>query len=92
VGDKIAVIGCRNLTRKFGSKTVLDNVSFEVYPGIIGLLGPNGAGKSTLIKLILGLDIPTSGDISLFGKTKVELGKIGFMPEAKSYYSFNERF
>lgn len=84
VGDKIAVIGCRNLTRKFGSKTVLDNVSFEVYPGIIGLLGPNGAGKSTLIKLILGLDIPTSGDISLFGKTKVELGKIGFMPEAKA--------
>ena len=37
MGDKIAVIGCRNLTRKFGSKTVLNNVSFEVYPGIFGL-------------------------------------------------------
>ncbi len=81
---EIPVIQCRNLTRKFGSKTVLNNVSFEVYPGIIGLLGPNGAGKSTLIKLILGLDIPTSGNISLFGKTKVDLCKIGFMPEAKA--------
>jgi ABC-2 type transport system ATP-binding protein len=83
VGE-IPVIQCRHLTRKFGPKTVLNNVSFEVYPGIIGLLGPNGAGKSTLIKLILGLDIPTSGNISLFGKTKVDLGKIGFMPEAKA--------
>jgi ABC-2 type transport system ATP-binding protein len=83
VGE-IPVIQCRNLSRKFGSKTVLNNVSFEVYPGIIGLLGPNGAGKSTLIKLILGLDIPSSGGITLFGKTKVELGKIGFMPEAKA--------
>ncbi|NBR06203.1 MAG: ABC transporter ATP-binding protein [Planctomycetes bacterium] len=81
---EIPVIHCRNLTKKFGPKTVLNNVSFEVYPGIIGLLGPNGAGKSTLIKLILGLDNPTSGDISLFGKTKVELAKIGFMPEAKA--------
>ncbi|MBY0327657.1 MAG: ABC transporter ATP-binding protein [Gemmataceae bacterium] len=81
---EIPVILCRNLSRKFGSKTVLNNVSFEVYPGIIGLLGPNGAGKSTLIKLILGLDIPSSGGITLFGKTKVELGKIGFMPEAKA--------
>ena len=81
---EIPVIQCRNLSRKFGSKTVLNNVSFEVYPGIIGLLGPNGAGKSTLIKLILGLDIPSSGGITLFGKTKVELGKIGFMPEAKA--------
>ena len=81
---EIPVIQCRNLTRKFGSKTVLNNVSFEVYPGIIGLLGPNGAGKSTLIKLILGLDIPTSGNISLFGKPKVDLCKIGFMPEAKA--------
>ena len=81
---EISVIQCRNLTRKFGSKTVLNNVSFEVYPGIIGLLGPNGAGKSTLIKLILGLDIPTSGEISLLGKAKVDLGKIGFMPEAKA--------
>lgn len=81
---EIPVIQCRNLTRKFGSKTVLNNVSFEVYSGIIGLLGPNGAGKSTLIKLILGLDIPSSGDISLLGKTKVDLGNIGFMPEAKA--------
>jgi len=83
VGE-IPIIQCRNLSRRFGSKTVLNNVSFEVYPGIIGLLGPNGAGKSTLIKLILGLDIPSSGGITLFGKTKVELGKIGFMPEAKA--------
>lgn len=81
---EIPVIRCRNLSRRFGSKTVLNNVSFEVYPGIIGLLGPNGAGKSTLIKLILGLDIPSSGGIMLFGKNKVELGKIGFMPEAKA--------
>jgi len=78
------VIQCKNLTRKFGSKTVLDNVSFEVFPGIIGLLGPNGAGKSTLIKLILNLDLPTFGTIRVFGCDQVDLRKIGFMPEAKA--------
>lgn len=80
----VPVIHCRKLTRIFGSKTVLNNISFDIYPGIIGLLGPNGAGKSTLIKLLLGLDVPNSGFVSLFGKSKVDLGRVGFMPEAKA--------
>lgn len=80
---EIPVIQCRNLSRKFGSKTVLNNVSFEVYPGIIGLLGPNGAGKSTLIKLILGLDIPSSGGITLLEKPKLNWERSGSCPKQK---------
>ena len=62
---EIPVIQCRNLSRKFGSKTVLNNVSFEVYPGIIGLLGPNGAGKTTSFYMIVGLVAADAGRIEI---------------------------
>ena len=50
-----AVLEVRNLVKFFGRRKVIDNVSFEVYPGeIFGFLGPNGAGKTTPIKMIMG--------------------------------------
>lgn len=55
-----------NLTKTYGSKTVVDHLSFEVQPGLVtGFLGPNGAGKSTTMRMILGLERPTSG-LALF--------------------------
>lgn len=60
------MIRVENLTKRYGSKTVIDNLSFEVQPGTVtGFLGPNGSGKSTTMRLIMGLDTPKSGKITL---------------------------
>ncbi|MCH4013488.1 MAG: ABC transporter ATP-binding protein [Solobacterium sp.] len=65
----MAVVECRNLTRKYGKFTALDQVNLSIEKGkIIGLLGPNGSGKTTLIKLANGLLTPTSGEILIDGR------------------------
>jgi ABC-type multidrug transport system ATPase subunit len=64
------LVEIENLTKTFGDFRAVDNVSFSIDRGqIIGLLGPNGAGKTTTIHMILGLITPTSGRISIFGKS-----------------------
>lgn len=61
------VIETRDLTKRYGPKTAVDNVSLRVKPGeIYGLIGKNGAGKTTLMKLLLGISFPNSGEIRLF--------------------------
>ena len=56
------MIEVRGLTKRYGDKLAVDNLTFAVEPGkVTGFLGPNGAGKSTTMRLILGLDNPTSG-------------------------------
>ncbi len=73
-----------NLSKKFGHKLVLKNISFEVYPSeILGIIGPNGAGKSTLLYILLGVILPTEGEIYYFGKNffhhrREVLKKVGF--------------
>ena len=63
------VLEVKNLTKKFGNFTAVDNISFEIKEGeILGLLGPNGAGKTTTIHMLLDVMAPTSGSISYFGK------------------------
>ena len=59
--EKQAIIEVRNVSKSYGGKRVLKNVSFAVKPGIHGFIGPNGAGKSTTIKMLTGLLRPTSG-------------------------------
>jgi ABC-2 type transport system ATP-binding protein len=62
------VIEVAGLTKRFGTVTAVDDLSFRVARGeILGLLGPNGAGKTTTIQLLLGLTTPTSGQIHIFG-------------------------
>ena len=62
-------IEARALTRRYGDKTAVDNLTFTVRPGAVtGFLGPNGAGKTTTIRLILGLDYPTKGSATVNGK------------------------
>ncbi len=64
------LVEIENLTKTFGDFRAVDNVSFGIERGeIIGVLGPNGAGKTTTIHMILGLITPTSGRISIFGKS-----------------------
>jgi ABC-2 type transport system ATP-binding protein len=65
----VAVIEARELSKTYGATTVVDQVSFRIEPGqVTGFLGPNGAGKSTTMRMILGLDRPTSGAATINGR------------------------
>ena len=82
-----AILECKAVTKAFGIKKALDQVSFSVEPGrIVGLLGPNGSGKSTLIKLCNQLLTPTAGEILIGGhRPGIETKKIvSYLPE-KTY-------
>ena len=65
----MAILECRDLSKRFGAVQALDTVSLAVEPGrVIGLLGPNGSGKTTLLKLANGLLTPTGGEILIDGR------------------------
>ena len=67
------ILEVKNLTKRFGNFTAVDNISFELREGeILGLLGPNGAGKTTTIQMLLGILTPTLGSITYFGKKLAE--------------------
>ncbi|MCX3064125.1 ABC transporter ATP-binding protein [Streptomyces beihaiensis] len=79
------------LTKRFGTKTAVDHLTFSVRPGIItGFLGPNGAGKTTTMRMVLGLDNPTSGSVLIDGKRydqlKDPLTYIGALLDAKAMH------
>ncbi|HXC61259.1 MAG TPA: ATP-binding cassette domain-containing protein, partial [Nitrospiria bacterium] len=62
------VVEVKELTKRYDKLIAVDRVSFEIYQGeILGLLGPNGAGKTTMIQMLLGLLIPTTGEIKILG-------------------------
>ncbi|MDM8101925.1 ATP-binding cassette domain-containing protein [Oceanobacillus oncorhynchi] len=62
-------IAVNNVTKRYGKKTAIENVSFTAQPGrVTGFLGPNGAGKSSTLRILLGLDFPTSGTALIEGK------------------------
>jgi ABC-2 type transport system ATP-binding protein len=70
------VIAASGLTKRYGRTVAVNDLSFTVTPGqVTGFLGPNGAGKSTTMRLILGLDRPTAGDVRIDGKRYTELRK-----------------
>jgi ABC-2 type transport system ATP-binding protein len=64
------MIEIQALTKRYGSTTAVDNLTFTGRPGVVtGFLGPNGAGKSTTMRMILGLDAPTSGSVTVNGRS-----------------------
>src|SRR3954468_14662752 len=86
------MIEAKNLTKVYGDKRAVDDLSFVVRPGIVtGFLGPNGSGKSTTMRLILGLDAPTQGDVTVNGKHYREhpapLLEVGALLEARSVHT-----
>src|SRR5438552_18248817 len=63
------MIEAQSLTKVYGGTTAVDGIDFQVKPGhVTGFLGPNGAGKSTTMRMILGLDLPTSGTVTVDGR------------------------
>ncbi|UIX28671.1 ABC transporter ATP-binding protein [Streptomyces sp. GQFP] len=85
------MIEARELTKRYGDKTVVDHLSFTVKPGeVTGFLGPNGAGKSTTMRMIIGLDSPTGGSVTVNGRSYAKhaapLHEIGSLLEAKSVH------
>ena len=80
-----------NLTKHYGHKTAVDNISFTVKPGTVtGFLGPNGAGKSTTMRMIMGLDKPTSGKVTVNGRPYRDLSaplcEVGALLDAKGLH------
>ncbi|SER69225.1 ABC-2 type transport system ATP-binding protein [Lentzea xinjiangensis] len=68
------MIEVRNLTKRYGGTTAVDDLSFTVHPGLVtGFLGPNGAGKSTTMRMVLGLDRPTGGEALVNGRRYADL-------------------
>lgn len=81
----------QHLSKQYGTKRAVDNINVTLVPGVYGLLGANGAGKTTLMRMICGVLKPTSGNISLNGKTIGELGEqyythLGYMPQDFGFY------
>ena len=81
----------QHLSKQYGIKKAVDNISNVLKLGVYGLLGANGAGKTTLMRMICGVLKPTSGSIRLNGKTMQELGEqyyshLGYMPQDFCFY------
>jgi ABC-2 type transport system ATP-binding protein len=68
------MIEARNLVKRYGSTVAVDDLSFSIRPGMVtGFLGPNGAGKTTTMRMILGLDAPTQGSVTVGGRSYRDL-------------------
>jgi ABC-2 type transport system ATP-binding protein len=86
------VIEARGLSKRYGATLAVDDLSFVVQPGVVtGFLGPNGAGKSTTMRLILGLDAPSAGAVTVNGKPyrehRAPLAEVGALLEARAIHT-----
>ncbi|MFE2411438.1 MULTISPECIES: ABC transporter ATP-binding protein [unclassified Kitasatospora] len=85
------------LTKRYGTRTAVEDLSFTVRPGIVtGFLGPNGAGKSTTMRMLLGLDTPSAGHATVNGRRYAEHGaplhEVGAMLEARAVHTGRSAF
>ncbi len=85
------MIEAAGLTKRYGTTVAVDDVTFTVRPGVVtGFLGPNGAGKSTTMRMIVGLDRPTAGRVTVNGRPYAEhrapLGEVGVLLDARAVH------
>ncbi len=89
----MSVVSVQSISKRYGSRHALEDVSFELGGGITGLLGPNGAGKTTLLRCLATVLAPDSGEISVLGfdpdrpgeRTEIRR-RIGYMPQEPGFY------
>src|SRR3954469_19172901 len=86
------MIEATELTKRYGEKTAVDGLTFTVQPGVVtGFLGPNGAGKSTTMRMILGLDAPSAGRVTVSGRRyrdlPAPLHEVGALLEARAIHT-----
>ncbi|WP_067669181.1 ABC transporter ATP-binding protein [Nocardia miyunensis] len=91
------MIEAQRLTKRYGEKTAVDGLDFTVRPGVVtGFLGPNGAGKSTTMRMIVGLDAPSEGTVTVNGRRYAEhpapLQEVGALLEARSIHPGRSAF
>ncbi|MGN6473348.1 MAG: ATP-binding cassette domain-containing protein, partial [Mycobacteriales bacterium] len=85
------MIEAAGLTKSYGAIRAVDDLSFHVEPGrVTGFLGPNGSGKSTTLRMIVGLDRPDAGTVTINGQRYVDLGQplreVGALLESKAVH------
>jgi len=83
------VVQLAGVTKAYENKVAVDNLSLSIDAGqMFGLLGPNGAGKTSTIRMMMGITIPDSGRVSLFGKPfeRESLNRVGYLPEERGLY------
>jgi len=85
----MAVVELASVTKAYESKVAVNNLSLSIDAGqMFGLLGPNGAGKTSSIRMMMGITIPDSGRVSLFGRPfeRKSLERVGYLPEERGLY------
>src|SRR5579863_1239924 len=89
MGESMPVVELADVTKAYESKVAVQNLSLSIEAGqMFGLLGPNGAGKTSSIRMMMGITMPDSGRVSLFGKPfdRKSLERVGYLPEERGLY------
>ena len=85
----MSVVEMAGVTKAYENKVAVNNLSLAIEAGqIYGLLGPNGAGKTSSIRMMMGITMPDSGHVNLFGQpfARASLNRVGYLPEERGLY------
>jgi ABC-2 type transport system ATP-binding protein len=83
------IVELQHVRKVYDTKVAVEDLSFTIEPGtMFGLLGPNGSGKTSSIRMMIGITVPDSGTVSLFGQpfTRTALARVGYLPEERGLY------
>jgi len=83
------IVQLDQIRKQYGTKVAVEGLSLNIEPGsMFGLLGPNGSGKTSTIRMMIGMTVPDSGGVSLFGQpfSRQHLARVGFLPEERGLY------
>ncbi len=85
----MSIVRLQNIRKVYDTKVAVDGLSLSIEPGtMFGLLGPNGSGKTSTIRMMIGMTVPDSGSVELFGRPfdRASLHRIGYLPEERGLY------